>query len=184
MQSETNPAPVQSNGRVRTHEEVPTVGHRRCGDGGNAGWVQPVTLLWQRLLLAGQNTSICTNQFHQRVPDYECNGSYGNAFVWYYLGRQSVVPYYGQTVFGGGYTRTAGATYFHAPVAANVTRSVAVSRGGFGSSARTYSAPVGSSISSYSSGAAAAASRAAASVAAPRSAAASADDPQADCSSA
>jgi hypothetical protein len=100
---------------------------------------------------AGQNTSICTNQFHQRVPDYECNGSYGNAFVWYYLGRSSVVPYYGQTVFGGGYTRTAGATYFHAPVAANVTRSVAVSRGGFGSSARTYSAPVGSSISSYSS---------------------------------
>lgn len=92
---------------------------------------------------AGQNTAVCVDRMGNRVPDTQCGGGgyagANNAFLWYYLGRSSVIPYYGTHVGGGSYTRTAGATYFHAPVSANVTRSVAVSRGGLGSSARSYS---------------------------------------------
>ncbi|WP_116092323.1 hypothetical protein [Sphingomonas crusticola] len=91
---------------------------------------------------AEQDTAICTDRNGTRVPDAQCQthhvGSVGTAFLWYYLGRNSVVPYYGERVAGGSFTRTAGATYFHAPVRTAMTRSAAVARGGFGSSARSF----------------------------------------------
>jgi hypothetical protein len=67
---------------------------------------------------AGQNTAVCVDRMGNRVPDTQCNGGgggMGNAFLWYYLGRSSAIPYYGQHVYGGSFTRTSGATYFHAP---------------------------------------------------------------------
>jgi len=93
---------------------------------------------------AQQDTQICVDKSGNRVPDADCQnyhpggGAVGNAFLWYYLGRSSAVPYYGERVSGGSFTRTAGATYFHAPVSTAMTRSAAVARGGFGSSARSF----------------------------------------------
>ena len=94
---------------------------------------------------AQQDTAVCVDKQGNRVPDGQCapQGAYhggggGNAFLWYYLGRQSAIPYYGERVGGGSFTRTASATYFHAPVGASMTRSAAVSRGGFGSSAHSF----------------------------------------------
>lgn len=103
---------------------------------------------------AANNTAVCTDRSGRRVPDRYCQrGGHGmgNAFLWYYLGRSSAVPYYGSHVTGGSFTRTAGATYFHAPAAANVTRSVAVSRGGLGSSARGFGGSFGGGRGSFGS---------------------------------
>ena len=94
--------------------------------------------------IAQQDTQICVDHSGNRVPDADCQNYHpvgsgvGNAFLWYYLGRSSAVPYYGERVSGGSFTRTAGATYFHAPVRTAMTRSAAVARGGFGSSAHAF----------------------------------------------
>jgi uncharacterized protein YgiB involved in biofilm formation len=94
--------------------------------------------------IAQRNTAVCVDRTGMRVPDADCQSGYaspgggGNAFLWYYLGRSSTIPTYGGYAYGGGYTRTAGATYFHAPVATAVTESAAISRGGFGSSAHSF----------------------------------------------
>jgi len=96
--------------------------------------------------VAQQDTMVCVDKSGDRVPDGNCQTPHagaggagvGTAFLWYYLGRNSVVPYYGERVSGGSFTRTAGATYFHAPVRTAMTRSAAVARGGFGSSARSF----------------------------------------------
>ena len=92
--------------------------------------------------IAQQDTAVCVDHSGSRVPDADCESYHGggasSAFLWYYLGRRSAVPYYGERVSGGSFTRTAGATYFHAPVSTAMTRSAAVARGGFGSSARSF----------------------------------------------
>lgn len=97
-----------------------------------------------------QDTAICVDPQGNRVPDNSCEqtsgyygggyhgGGGGNAFLWYYLGRNSRIPYYGERAFGGAWTRTAGATYFHAPVTTGYSRSAAISRGGFGHFARSF----------------------------------------------
>ncbi len=97
---------------------------------------------------AQQDTAICVDQHGNRVPDNSCEqtagyygGGYhggGNPFLWYYLGRSSRIPYYGERAYGGSLTRTTGATYFHAPVSTAYTRSAAISRGGFGASVRAF----------------------------------------------
>ena len=96
---------------------------------------------------AEQDTAICADRNGTRVPDAQCQAQsqnhhigagVGTAFLWYYLGRNSMIPYYGERVRGGSFTRTPGATYFHAPVRTAMTRSAAISRGGFGSSARSF----------------------------------------------
>jgi len=93
--------------------------------------------------IAQQDTAVCVDRSGNRVPDADCQNYHpgagvGTAFLWYYLGRSSAVPYYGERVAGGSFTRTAGATYFHAPVSTAMTRSAAVARGGFGSRARSF----------------------------------------------
>lgn len=93
---------------------------------------------------AERDTAICTDRNGQRVPETNCQqhvshgGGAANAFLWYYLARSSVVPYYGDRVGGGSYQRAAGTSYFRAPAASSMTRSAAISRGGFGSSARGF----------------------------------------------
>ena len=94
---------------------------------------------------ADQDTAVCVDREGNRVPDDRCNSNAGyhgggvsNAFLWYYLGRSSAIPYYGERVGGGSFVRPAGASYFHAPSSTSMSRSVAISRGGFGSSAHSF----------------------------------------------
>lgn len=98
---------------------------------------------------AQKDTAVCVDKSGQRVPDSNCDGresansgSFGggsNPFLWYYLGRNSAIPAYGEAATGGSFTRTASATYFHAPVSTRVSASEAgISRGGFGSSASSH----------------------------------------------
>lgn len=93
---------------------------------------------------AEQDTAVCVDRQGDRVADSNCppanyhGGAASSAFLWYYLGRRSLIPYYGERVYGGSFTRTAGATYFHAPVRSGTTRAGAISRGGFGSSAHAF----------------------------------------------
>lgn len=113
---------------------------------------------WNEDIYAERDTQVCVDQQGERVDDDLCTSgaqsSYGssggyhggggsNAFLWYYLGRQSAVPYYGESVrdprfASGSYVPMAGAVYDRAPVASRMTRSQAVSRGGLGSSSRRF----------------------------------------------
>lgn len=111
---------------------------------------------WDGTYVASRDTRICVDpKTNERRPDRECDKARSggsNAFLWYYLGRNSSMPYYGERVRGGSFTRTAGATYFHAPSAVNQTRTQSVktvqtakaaqrssvSRGGFGSSSSRF----------------------------------------------
>lgn len=94
---------------------------------------------------ADRDTAICTDKSGNRVPDANCpqqrtygGGGVSSAFLWYYLGRNSAVPYYGERVGGGSFQRAAGTSYFRAPAETSMSRSAAISRGGFGSSARGF----------------------------------------------
>lgn len=94
---------------------------------------------------ASDNTAICTDRDGHRVADANCQrsgggggGGMGTAFLWYYLGRHSAIPYYGETVRGGSFARAPGMAYARAPSGSAMTRSAAISRGGFGSSARSF----------------------------------------------
>lgn len=115
---------------------------------------------------AGGNTQVCTDRAGRRVPDNMCQQAYYgggfNPYIWYYVGSNYPVPYYGTIVHGGSWSRPSNfRSYVRAPAQANVTRSVAVSRGGLGSTSRSfaqtyrssgYSSPSRSySSSSYSS---------------------------------
>jgi hypothetical protein len=93
-----------------------------------------------------RDTAICTDQQGTRVADQNCQqqrqaaGGHvaSSPFLWYFLGRNSAVPYYGERATGGSFTRAAGRSYFRAPSGSAMTRSAAISRGGFGASARSF----------------------------------------------
>jgi hypothetical protein len=97
---------------------------------------------------ASNDTAICTDKAGKRVPDDQCprqplaggyhGGGGSSAFLWYFLGRNSVIPPYGETARGGTFTRAPGASYARAPSNTFVTRSGAISRGGFGTSASRF----------------------------------------------
>ena len=97
---------------------------------------------WQT---AQTETAICTTQSGERVDDDLCGDDYdnrgSNGFLWYFIGRGSRVPYYYDSVrdprYRGSYQRSPTVTYARAPASTRVA-SPAVSRGGFGSSARSY----------------------------------------------
>ena len=91
---------------------------------------------------ADSDTAICVDEDGQRIDDRNCSGDrrYGGGFgTFIYLGRGGYLPYYGERARPGSYSTTprVGTVYGRAPAAANMTRSAAVSRGGFGSSARS-----------------------------------------------
>jgi hypothetical protein len=91
---------------------------------------------------ADSDTAICVNEDGQRIDDDACDDDrrYGGGFATFiYLGRGGYIPYYGERARPGTYSTTprVGTVYGRAPAAANMTRSAAVSRGGFGSSARS-----------------------------------------------
>ncbi|MCD2322982.1 hypothetical protein LQ953_03000 [Sphingomonas sp. IC-56] len=102
-----------------------------------------------------RDTAVCVDKDGKRVDDRQCNpqarGAYGgggggmsNAFLWYYLGRNSAVPFYGDSIRDpryagrGSFTPTQGVRYADAPRASRMTRSQAVSRGGLGSRGRSF----------------------------------------------
>lgn len=107
---------------------------------------------WEEVV-ADNDTAVCVDKDGKRVEDSQCmqqqasasTGGHGGVspFLWYYLGRSSRVPYYGDSVrdprfSGGSYQQRAGASYFLAPEASRMTRSAAVSRGGMGSRGRFF----------------------------------------------
>lgn len=110
-----------------------------CGQSPNTDWDDGYTQY------ADRDTAVCVDQRTQkRVPDEECRRGGGSRSGWYYMGRNSAVPYHGQSVAGGSYSRPSGRTFYYAPKTTNMTKSSAVSRGGFGSSARSSSFSSGS----------------------------------------
>jgi hypothetical protein len=102
---------------------------------------------WDDSVTADRDVAVCVDQAGQRVEDYRCNtgrsgGSSG--LLWYYIGRNSAVPFYGESVHDrryagqGSYVPRTGASYYPAPARSSMTRSQAVSRGGLGSSGRRF----------------------------------------------
>lgn len=96
---------------------------------------------------ADRDTAVCVDQNGQRVDDDQCDDrryrSYGGSFVhYYYIGRGSAIPFYGDTIddarYKGSFAPQAGATYYPSPADTRMTRSQAVSRGGLGSSSRSF----------------------------------------------
>ncbi len=89
---------------------------------------------------ATENTAICTDKAGNRVADSNCGrregyggSGVGHAFLWYYLARGASIPYYGERAGEGSFSRSGNTPYFRAPASTGMTRSAAVSRGGFGS---------------------------------------------------
>jgi hypothetical protein len=112
---------------------------------------------WDDEAVADRDTAVCVDKEGKRVDDDLCNdndrgrayhggGGSGvaSAFLWYYLGRNSRLPYYGESIHDrrfanrGSFQPAAGARYAEAPPATRMTRSQAVSRGGLGSSGRSF----------------------------------------------
>lgn len=93
-----------------------------------------------------RDTAVCVDQNGQRVDDDRCDDNryraYGGGYVRYYIGRGAAIPFYGDSVrdgrYRGSYAPNAGATYYPAPSDTRITRSQAVSRGGLGSSSRSF----------------------------------------------
>lgn len=108
---------------------------------------------WNEDVIADRDTAVCVDQAGARVDDDLCDddrprsGGMGNAFLWYYIGRNSAVPYYGDSIHDRRYSRYSrynsfsprpGVSYGRAPTSTRMTRSQAVSRGGLGSSSRRF----------------------------------------------
>ncbi len=108
---------------------------------------------WNEDVVADRDTAICVDKEGKRVDDGQCRqrnavhqggSGVGTAFLWYYLGRNSAVPYYGDSIRNpryaglGSYQPRSGVNYAAAPAASRMTRSSAVSRGGLGSSGRRF----------------------------------------------
>jgi hypothetical protein len=102
---------------------------------------------WNQDVIADRDTAVCVDQQGTRVDDDLCDDGYrggSNAFLWYYLGRSSAVPYYGDSIHNrryagrGSLSPRPGVSYARAPASTRMTRSQAVSRGGLGSSGRSY----------------------------------------------
>lgn len=106
-----------------------------CGGPEEDGWT------------AQTDTAICTDRDGKRVSDDNCprqaaaggyHGGTSGAFLWYFLGRNSVIPPLGEQARGGSFNRVAGTNYVRAPSNTLTTRAGAISRGGFGSSAHSF----------------------------------------------
>lgn len=103
---------------------------------------------WDSNVVADHETAICVDQSGNRIEDWRCDDDdgyrSGHSGGWFYVGRGSTVPYYGDSVndkrlgIVGSSTRDPSKLYARAPSTTNLTRSAAVARGGFGSSGRSF----------------------------------------------
>lgn len=98
-----------------------------------------------REMLAEDNTRICVDEWGSRIDDDYCEDdgyrrSGGAAF--FYLRKGSPVPYYYDNVRDTKYAKYLSRSplpgFLKAPSASNMSRSSAVSRGGLGSSSRSF----------------------------------------------
>jgi hypothetical protein len=95
---------------------------------------------------ADNDTRVCVDESGKRVDDSQCNNRIhgGGYHGWFYVNRGSRMPYYGDSVndsklgIQGSKTPVTGKSYASAPAHTNLTRSAAMSRGGFGSSSRSF----------------------------------------------
>lgn len=107
---------------------------------------------WNEDVIADRDTAVCVDKQGSRVDDDLCDDDRGrsggsSAFLWYYIGRSSAVPYYGDSIYDRRYARNGragsfapqpGVNYARAPASTKMSRSQAVSRGGLGSSSRRF----------------------------------------------
>jgi hypothetical protein len=108
---------------------------------------------WNEDVVADRDTAVCVDQQGSRVDDDLCDdrrrsgGGMSSAFLWYYIGRNAAVPYYGDSIYARRYARQGqpgsfaprpGVNYARAPASTKMTHSQAVSRGGLGSSSRRF----------------------------------------------
>lgn len=107
---------------------------------------------WNEDVIADRDTAVCVDKQGSRVDDDLCDDDRGrsggsSAFLWYYIGRNSAVPYYGDSIYDRRYARQGrqgtfapqpGVNYARAPASTKMSRSQAVSRGGLGSSSRRF----------------------------------------------
>lgn len=101
---------------------------------------------WDEDVVADTDTAICVNGAGERVDDDLCgdDGYRRSGFASYYIGRGRAVPYYGDSIHhrryagSGSYAMDPTRSYARAPAATRMTRSAAVSRGGLGSSGRSF----------------------------------------------
>ena len=94
-------------------------------------------------VLAANNTRICVDEWGSRIDDDYCeNRSYRSGGSFVYLRSGSPVPYYYDNVRDRKYasyvSRSPLPGFVRAPAASNMARSSAVSRGGLGSSGRSF----------------------------------------------
>ena len=94
--------------------------------------------------LAQQNTRICVDDDGDRIEDRYCNDRRygGGGFAFLYLRRGSPIPYFYDNVRDPKYAKFASRAplsgFQPAPAFSNMSRSSAVSRGGLGSSGRSF----------------------------------------------
>ncbi len=102
---------------------------------------------WDDDMIADRDTRVCVDQNGNRVDDDGCtqgSSRFGGGMGWFYIGRGGRLPYFGDNVrtqgsrFVGSAQPSAGTSYADAPAGSRMTRSAAVSRGGFGSSGRSF----------------------------------------------
>lgn len=90
---------------------------------------------------ARRDVALCVNQQGERIDDDYCDDNHGyhSGGHFIYVGRGGYIPYHGERARSGSYTTVprSGARYFFAHADTNMTRSAAISRGGFGSRARS-----------------------------------------------
>jgi hypothetical protein len=86
-------------------------------------------------MMTDRDTAICTDRQGRRVSDDKCQrrGVGGGGYAWYFMGRNSTMPWVGERATGGSYRGAQGVSYFRASPSTSVTRAVGISRGGFSS---------------------------------------------------
>jgi hypothetical protein len=87
------------------------------------------------------NTRVCADDWGQRIADDYCERR-GGGGSFFYLARGAPIPYYYDNIRDKRYARYVSraplAGYRPAPAATNMARSSAISRGGLGSSGRSF----------------------------------------------
>lgn len=93
-------------------------------------------------LRAAGTTRVCADDWGQRIADEYCERR-GGGGSFFYLGRGAPIPYYYDNIRDKRYAsyvsrNPIGGSYVRAPAATNMSRSSAISRGGLGSSGRSF----------------------------------------------
>lgn len=113
---------------------------------GTAACSSPPQDEWNSEVYATSDTALCVDGAGDRVDDDLCDDDryiHGSYYRPYYMRARSPLPYYGDSMrdprySAGSYTPVQGVAYDRAPTSTRMTRSQAISRGGLGSSGRSF----------------------------------------------